>query len=47
MVCDTVKPNLRDASCCRVEVVNGGAGDFFTGGNGSNMWLDDVELIYE
>lgn len=23
------------------------AGDFFTGGSGSNMWLDDVELIYE
>ena len=26
MVCDTVKPSLRAASCCRVEVVNGGAG---------------------
>ena len=23
------------------------AGDFFTGGSGSNMWLDDVLLIYE
>lgn len=23
------------------------AGDFFTGGSGSTMWLDDVELIYE
>ena len=31
MVCDTVKPSLRAASCWRVEVVNGGAGDFFTG----------------
>ena len=34
MVCDTVKPSLRAASCCRVEVVNGGAGvrlmGFFT-----------------
>ena len=31
MVCDTEKPNLRAASCCKVEVVNGGAGDFFDG----------------
>ena len=31
MVCDTVNPNLRDASCCRVEVVKGGAGCFFSG----------------
>ncbi len=31
MVCDTVKPSLRAASCWRVEVVNGGAGAFFTG----------------
>ena len=31
MVCDTEKPNLRAASCCKVEVVNGGAGDFFEG----------------
>lgn len=22
-------------------------GDYFTGGSGSNMWLDDLELIYE
>lgn len=21
-------------------------GDYFTGGNGSNMWIDDIELIY-
>ena len=26
MVCDTEKPSLRAASCCSVEVVNGGAG---------------------
>ena len=26
MVCDTVKPSLREASCCRVDVVKGGAG---------------------
>ena len=26
MVCDTVKPSLRAASCCKVEVVKGGAG---------------------
>ena len=26
MVCDTVNPSLRAASCCSVEVVNGGAG---------------------
>ena len=31
MVCDTEKPNLRAASCWRVEVVKGGAGDFFDG----------------
>ncbi len=31
MVCDTEKPNLRAASCCRVEVVKGAAGDFFIG----------------
>ena len=31
MVWLTVKPNLRAASCCRVEVVNGGAGVRFKG----------------
>ena len=31
MVCDTEYPNLRAASCCKVEVVNGGAGDLLTG----------------
>ena len=31
MVCDTVKPSLRAASCCRVDVVNGGAGVRFSG----------------
>ena len=31
MVCDTEYPSLRAASCCKVEVVKGGAGDFFTG----------------
>ena len=31
MVCATEKPSLRAASCCNVEVVKGGAGDFFTG----------------
>ena len=31
MVCETEKPSLRDASCCKVEVVKGGAGDFFAG----------------
>ena len=31
MVCATEKPSLRAASCCSVEVVKGGAGDFFTG----------------
>ena len=31
IVCDTEYPNLRAASCCKVEVVKGGAGDFFTG----------------
>ena len=31
MVCDTVKPNLRAASCCRVLVVKGAAGLFFIG----------------
>ena len=29
MVCTTVKPSLRAASCCRVEVVKGGAGERF------------------
>ena len=27
MVCDTVKPSLRAASCCSVDVVKGGAGE--------------------
>lgn len=31
MVCDTVNPSLRDASCCSVDVVKGGAGERFTG----------------
>ena len=31
MVCVTEKPNFLDASCCKVEVVNGAAGDFFAG----------------
>ena len=31
MVCDTVKPSLRAASCCRVDVVKGGAGVRFSG----------------
>ncbi len=31
MVCDTEKPSLRPASCWRVDVVKGGAGDFFRG----------------
>lgn len=31
MVCATVKPSLRAASCCKVEVVNGAAGVFFSG----------------
>ena len=31
MVCDTVKPSLRAASCCSVDVVNGGAGVRFMG----------------
>ena len=31
MVCDTEKPSLRAASCCSVEVVNGGAGIRFSG----------------
>ena len=26
MVCDTLNPNLREASCCKVEVVNGADG---------------------
>ena len=31
MVLLTEKYNLRDASCCNVDVVNGAAGDFFAG----------------
>ncbi len=31
MVCDTVKPSFLAASCCSVEVVNGGAGVRFSG----------------
>ena len=31
MVLLTEKYNLRDASCCKVDVVNGAAGDFFAG----------------
>ena len=28
MVLEVVNPSLREASCCKFEVVNGGAGDF-------------------
>ena len=31
IVCATVYPSLRAASCCRVEVVTGAGGVFFTG----------------
>ena len=31
MVIETGKPNFRAASCCNVEVVKGGAGDFLAG----------------
>ena len=31
MVLLTEKYNFREASCCNVEVVNGGAGDFLAG----------------
>jgi len=31
MVCATEKLSFRPASCCSVDVVNGGAGDFFPG----------------
>ena len=31
MVCATVNPNLRAASCCKVDVVKGAAGLFFSG----------------
>ncbi len=31
IVLPTGNPNLRDASCCNVEVVKGAAGDFFAG----------------
>ena len=31
MVLLTEKYNLRDASCCKVDVVNGAAGDFLAG----------------
>ena len=31
MVCDTLNPSFRAASCCRVEVVKGGAGERFKG----------------
>ena len=31
MVCATEYPNFRAASCCKVDVVKGGAGDFFAG----------------
>ena len=31
MVLDTENPNLREASCCSVEVVNGPVGFFFAG----------------
>ena len=31
MVFPTGKPNLRDASCCKVDVVKGAAGDFLAG----------------
>ena len=31
IVCETVKPSLRAASCCSVEVVKGGAGERWSG----------------
>ena len=31
MVIETGNPNFRAASCCSVEVVKGGEGDFFAG----------------
>ena len=31
MVCDTVNPNFLAASCCRVDVVKGGAGERLRG----------------
>ena len=31
MVIETGNPNFRAASCCNVEVVKGGEGDFFAG----------------
>ena len=31
MVVATENPNFLEASCCKVEVVKGGAGDFFAG----------------
>ena len=42
MVWLTVNPSLRAASCCRVEVVKGGAGDFFTGRTATSVTVKVV-----
>ena len=44
IVCDTEKPNLRAASCCNVEVVKGGAGDFFDGRVTMSAMLKEAPL---
>ena len=44
MVCDTENPNLRAASCCKVEVVNGGAGVFLVGRVTMSLILKSADL---
>ncbi len=41
MVCDTEKPNLRAASCCKVDVVNGADGERFAG------FVSNVSIVKE
>src|SRR5690554_3562528 len=41
IVLETEKYNFRDASCCKVDVVNGGAGDLLAG------FLVKSEILYE
>ena len=41
MVCATEKPNLRAASCCKVDVVKGAAGERFAG------FVSKLSIVYE
>ena len=45
MVLETEKYNFLEASCCKVDVVNGGAGVFFVGFF-SKLFIENLESIF-